>query len=420
MRSLLAALLTPAALTVVLLCVAPSQGAGQTQLSGADSAAVLLEVALQFEAERSTAVAQALYQRIIDRFGSTPAAARAEAALTRLAEQLAEQRAREPASAASRAASAEPGRRASVELQVWSTLYGLWLGVALPASFGADQSEPYGLGLLLGGPAGYLTGRTVARRLDPSWGQVRAITLGGSWGTWQGFGWREVLDLSVEEVCVSDLEDTCWESDQGDEEIFATMLAGGLVGIAAGALLGRNDVSPASATGANFGSLWGTWLGTATGVLVDLEGDDLLATALLAGNAGLAAGALGTPRLGWSQDRWRLVSIAGVLGGLAGLGIDLLIEPDDEKVAIGIPLAGSLAGLGVGMVTSRGTDAVAAAAGPDRQPMPAAPSGALAQWRDGRLDLAPPAPVLRRMALDTPVGPQLRTVVGIELFRAIF
>lgn len=415
MRSLLATLLTPAALAVMLLCTAPSQSAAQSPLTRADSAAVLLEVALQFEAEGSAAIAQALYQRIVDRFGSTPAAARAEAALSRLAQQSA----REPAPAAARTAATERGGRASVELQVWSTLYGLWMGVALPASFGADQSEPYGLGLLLGGPAGYLTGRTIARRLDPSWGQVRAITLGGSWGTWQGFGWREVLDLGTEEVCFSDPEEICWEDDDSAEETFATMLAGGLIGITAGALIARNEVSPASATGANFSSLWGTWLGTATGVLLDLEGDDLLATALLAGNAGLAAGAFGTPRLGWSQDRWRLVSIAGVLGGLAGLGIDLLIEPGDEKVAIGIPLAGSLAGLGVGVITSRGTDAEAAA-GPDRQPMPAAPSGALAQWREGRLDLAPPAPVVRRMMLDMPAGPQLRTVVDIELFRAIF
>ena len=70
------------------------------------------------------------------------------------------------------------------------------------------------------------------------------------------------------------------------------------------------------------------------------------------------------------------------------------------------------------MVTSRGTDAAEAAA-PDRQPLPAA-SGALALWRDGRLDLAPPAPVVRRMTLDTPAGLQRHTVVGIELFRAIF
>ena len=46
-----------------------------------------------------------------------------------------------------------------------------------------------------------------------------------------------------------------------------------------------------------------------------------------------------------SRNRTRLVSIAGVIGGLAGAGLDLIVQPDNEKVAIGIPLAGSIAGL---------------------------------------------------------------------------
>jgi hypothetical protein len=57
-----------------------------------------------------------------------------------------------------------------------------------------------------------------------------------------------------------------------------------------------------------------------------------------------------------SRSRARLVSIGGVLGGLAGAGIDLLVQPDSEKAAVGIPLLGSVVGLAIGIATTGDED----------------------------------------------------------------
>lgn len=383
------ALLLATAAALLVLGAAGEAGA-QVGVGPSERAAVLLEAARSFEAEGAEEVARALYRRIVELYPSTPSAEEARERLAGLADGA--------------------GASGSVELQVWSTLYGLWLGVAVPAAFGADGPEPYGAGLLVGGPAGFLGGRALTRSREWSVGQARAVTLGGSWGTWQGFGWQKVLELGVEEVC-SPGSGACFEEDDG-EEVFASMVLGGLAGVAAGAVLARRPVPAATATGANLGSLWGTWFGVAAGVLVDLEDDDLLAAALLAGNAGLVGGALAAPRWGWSRNRWRLVSIAGVIGGLGGLGIDLLTQPDDDKVAVAIPLATSLLGLGIGVLGSRGADGGADGAG--------APGGAVLNVRDGRLslDLPLPHPVVR--PVHGPGGTELRPALGVVLARAVF
>jgi hypothetical protein len=172
---------------------------------------------------------------ILDRFGGTPAADRARGMIGER----------------TGARSTSGGR---VELQVFSTLYGLWLGVAVPAAFGAEGSEAYGIGLLIGGPAGFLTGLGLARSRDLTSGQARAITYGGLWGTWQGFGWTEVLDLGEGLTCDLDL---C-VNDGGPEERFAGMVLGGLAGIGLGVLLSGRPITDGVATSATLGSLWGT------------------------------------------------------------------------------------------------------------------------------------------------------------------
>jgi hypothetical protein len=162
-----------ASLSLVLLAASLAVGTDDAaaQVTAADSAAVLLDAARDFEAQGRRDVADALYRLIVERYPGSAAAADARVRLAAL-----------PA--------AEADGSGRVELRIWMTLYGAWLGAAVPAAFGADSPEPYGAGLLLGGPAGFFAGRALDERLDLSAGQVRAITLGGTWGTWQGFGWR--------------------------------------------------------------------------------------------------------------------------------------------------------------------------------------------------------------------------------------
>jgi hypothetical protein len=368
------------------------------QVSAADSAAVLLETARTFEARERWDVAEPLYRLILERYGATPAAALAR-----------ERLAAPPAQVVYGS-----GR---VEMQVWTTLYGAWLGVAVPAAFGADEPEAYGTGLLVGAPAGFLAGRALANALDLTEGQARAITLGGSWGTWQGFGWREVFDIGVREVCEPDPfgpGEFCYETEDDTEEAFAAMIVGGLVGIAGGALFSGRDITPGTGTAVNFGSLWGSWLGFAGGVLFGLENDDLLAATLVGGNAGLATTAFLAPGWNVSRSRVRLVSIAGVLGGLAGGGIDLILQPDDEKVAVAIPLAGSVLGLVLGAAATRGDDATGLGS------LDGAPNGAFLEARGGRLELGTPVPTPRLVAEYRPDGTRWVPALGIEIFRARF
>ena len=302
------------------------------QVTRADSAAVLLAAATEFESRGERDVAEALYRHIRARFPGTPAA---ESVLARL----------EATTAAQSRAGGE------TELKVWSTLYGIWLGVAVPAALDADGPEAYGVGLLLGGPGGFFGGRALARSRPLSLGQTRAITWGGTWGAWQGMGWAHALDLGGGERLYDDIVE---HEQQSIQAVFASMIAGSAVGILGGTLAARREIMPGTSTSAMLGSMWGAWFGFASSILADLDEDPAWATTMLAGNAGLVGGAVAGSRWRLSRSRARMISIAGVIGGVGGLGTVLITQPNDDDLEIGIPLAGSIVGLAIGGVLTRG------------------------------------------------------------------
>lgn len=383
-------------LLVVLVLTAPARPASaQAPVSAADSAAVLLEAARHFEALGNEEVAGAILRLIVERYSTTVAGT---AALERL----------------QRSGGLGEERSGRVELQVWGALYGLWLGVAVPTAFGWDDPEAYGAGILLGAPAGLLAARAVTRSRNLTEGQTRAITWGGTWGTWQGLGWADVFDWGSETVCDGDF---CYETGETTEAQFKAMIAGGLVGAAAGSLLSRRTIPAGVAAGAHYGSLWGTWLGVAGSVLGDIDNDDLMTATLLAGNAGLVAGAWLADRHTMSRNRVRLVSLGGLLGGLAGLGLDLLVQPDDDKVAVGIPLVLSGAGLAAGAYMTRDHDRAFRVGSLDME----TPHGALFGFdRTGvRWDVPVPLPSLAR-SLDPNGRERLVPAIGMTLVRGRF
>lgn len=386
---------------LLLVSVGLSQPSSvEAQATRADSAAVLLNAARAFQSEGRWEVAEALFHYIGERYGDTEAAAQALAALLEAPKE-------------------GPGRSSQVELMVWATTYGAWLGVAIPGALGADDPGPYGAGLLLGGPAGFLGGRALARSRPLSEGQVRAITFGSAWGTWQGYGLMEVLDWGEEEWCDLDL---CYTGDRDGADIFKAFVVGGLAGTVTGAILSRKPIPSGVATAVNFGALWGSWFGLAGGVLADLEGDGLLTSTLLAGDAGLLATATMAPGWNMSQNRARLISIAGVLGGLAGAGLDLLIQPDDEKVAMGIPLAGSIVGLVVGAKsTSGGNPRVGPGSGDIRgeDEFPDVGSSLL-RFREGRFSFGVPAPFPTLLPVEGRRGVTFKPALGITLLDSRF
>lgn len=383
----------------VLLSAVPSQA--HAQVTPADSAAVLLQAARSFEAQGDPDVARAIYDFILDRYAGTPAAAEADQRIHGFRSE---------------------GTRGSgnVELQVWTTLYGLWLGVAVPGARGADDNEPYGVGLLLGGPAGFFGGRAIAGSRELTEGQARAITFGGLWGGWQAYGWQEVFELGVKEVCErapwDSRQEFCYSNEDSSEEVFAATILGSLTGMVVGNALANRPISPGAATTVNFGALWGSWFGVATGVLADWNDDDLLAATLMGGNVGLGSMMLLAPGWNVSRNRARLVSIGGVIGGLSGAGIDLLASVDNEKKAIGIPLAMSVVGLGIGIAATTGYDDDRRAADGEA----ALFDGSLVHVRDGKVSVNAPLPYPVMLERTGPSGLERTAGLGVTLFSARF
>jgi hypothetical protein len=359
----------------------------------ADSAAVLLHTAEQLRLRGEAGAARALLDHIERQYAGTAAAA--EIDRVRLAMR--------------RMPDAEgPGR---TELILWGTGYGAWLGIAVPLMLDAGSPEAYGIGFLAGAPLGFLAARSLAVRSQPTIGQTRAITFGGSWGTYQGFGWAEALDIGDRRdgsFCPPEYPEGCYYYEETDTRPrVALAVLGGLAGIGTGALLARRPITGGTAAAVGSGALWGTWFGFALSVIADMEDDALLSSTLLAGNVALLGTSLAAPRWEVTEGRVRLVNVGGLVGGLAAVGVLLIAQPDDEKVGISIPLIGSAVGLAVGIATTR--DRVIDEPGDGRQ-------GALLNVDRGRwaLDMPDAAVTMAR----TDAG--LRPAAYVPLLRARF
>ena len=316
------------ALLAALALAAAAPGAAGAQITPSDSAAVLLDAADDFERRGERDVALAILRHVAQRYPETPAG---RAALARLGGMPG---AGVPA-AGSGDAFAEP--RGDTELMVFSTLYGLWLGGAVPAALEARGPETYGLGMLLGGPGGYFAGRAFAGSRPLSLGQARAIAWGGVWGAWQGHGWARVVDLGR----------VRGEERESERAVLVAMIAGSVVGTVGGVFASRREIRSGPTMAAALGSGWGAWFGAASAVLLDLREDPALATIMVTGNVGLVGGALVGSRLSVSRRRARLVSLSGLVGGVGGAGLALILMPG-ERHGIALPLAGSIAGLALG------------------------------------------------------------------------
>jgi hypothetical protein len=319
-----------------ILLTGISARAATAQLTRSDTAAVLVHTAQRLQDEGERDLAADLLRFVIQWYGDTPVAEQAASLLN----------------AMDRARVAGSG---TTQFIVTNTLVGAWLGIVIPAALGADDSPPYGAGLLFG-PSTGLVGSLLYTKTHPiTSGQARAYGLSFQWGAWQALGWRDVLDIGDREECFLDGlgGEVCFEDTPGEAPWRATLL-GGVAGLVTGGVLAGLDIPGGDAALVNDASLWGTWFGLVGGVLADAEDDALLTWALLGGNALLVSGIPLARALRPSVSQVRFVSIVGIAGGLAGLGIDLIGEIDDEKAAIAIPAIGSAIGLAIGTVATVG------------------------------------------------------------------
>ncbi len=329
--------------TASLLMLAPGTGHAQpdsimvvTGEAVTDTAGVALGLARGFQASGQDEQAIALLQVIIERYPHTPAAQEAE-------ELLASYR------------KIRTVGRGETQFIVWNTLFATWLGLAIPIAVGADEASTFGATLLLAPPAGFFLSRAYTKARPISLGQSGAYLWATVWASWQALGWRAVLEIGNHEDCYDygfGLE--CVSRPPENAEVKA-LLVGGVIGIGSGLILANQNIAAGDATLATHASLWGTFYGLAIGGMADLSDDDLLTAALVAGNLGLIAAIPGGRA--WKPARGQIwvVSAAGIAGGVAGVGIDLLVQPEATDVAIGIPTLSATLGLVLGSVLTKNT-----------------------------------------------------------------
>ena len=193
------------------------------------------------------------------------------------------------------------------------------------------------------------------------------------------------------------------------------MVIGGLAGITTGGLLARNPIRSGVASGAQGGSTWGSIYGAMiTGIIdEDISGDGLLVATLLAGNGGLLAGAALARSYDLSRGDIRMINLGALVGGLGGLGLDLLFQPDDTEVALVIPLATSILGLGIAASrTGRG-----GGGGGEEPNMDLA----LLDYRNGTWSVNTPLPRPDLLPLERPTArTEWKPGLTVDLFRARF
>lgn len=224
------------------------------------------------------------------------------------------------------------------DVLIFAGYYGVWAGIAIPVWLDAQSSQAYAAGLLLGPTSSLLIASQLTKNADIGRGRASIITLGGHLGTWQGIGWSILADAD-------------------GQQVVGTGLIAGLAGITTASILTQN-VYFSEGHGALTGSAlkWGTWFGLVFGAVGGLEGDDLLRSTLLGSDILVVGTAIAAKNVEMSRSRERLISLSGVIGIVAGFGLDLLVQVEDAKQAFGIAGAASVAGLAMGANMTKNYD----------------------------------------------------------------
>jgi len=224
------------------------------------------------------------------------------------------------------------------DILLFSGYYGLWLGLAVPLSFDAESSQAYALGMLLGAPASIVLTSSLTRDANISEGKATMIALGGNLGTWQGLGWAGIADI------------------EGTSIVRAGILAG-LTGIGIATMLANKiDFSEGHAAVTSSGLEWGAWYGLVFAVIADHEEEDLLRDMLLGSDLFILGAGIASRNVKASESRIRLINLAGLVGTVAGFGVDLLLEVDDDATGMAIVGSGSTLGLILGALSTHKYD----------------------------------------------------------------
>jgi hypothetical protein len=222
---------------------------------------------------------------------------------------------------------------------IFAGYYGAWVGIATPIAFESESEVAYGSGLILGAPTGLLIASALSKNADISRGRASMISLGGHLGTWQGIGWAAVGDAE-------------------GESVVGAGLAGGLGGIVlASVLTSGQQISEGHGALSSMGLTWGAWYGLMVAGIADLEDNEVLSAALIGSDVLVSAALVGGRNLHMSQARSRWINLGGFGGILAGAGLAVMAQSEDDAATWGLLASTSAAGLALATHWSRDYDA---------------------------------------------------------------
>jgi len=231
-------------------------------------------------------------------------------------------------------------RSGRVGVVVFSTLYGTWLGVALPVIAEADDPKAFVASMMAGSTIGLVASLNATKNHPISDGRASLINFGGWFGTWQGIAWSNAFGA------------------EGGRNVVTGAVIGGLAGIGASvALTANKNIRPGYATLINFGGIWGTWFALCAAEITEVRAEETEYGFIAAGgDIGILATAIAAKNTLMSRGRARLINIAGVVGTVFGLGAAVLIEVDEAQTAFAMMGAGSLTGLLIGSAATKNYD----------------------------------------------------------------
>lgn len=222
-----------------------------------------------------------------------------------------------------------PDRSGRVELVAYTTLYGIWTGIA--GSIVAELNSLSILATVLTGGGALTASLLATREGEFTEGQAALVSTAGNWATWNGVA----LSMAL------------YDGDnEGDVVLSAATLAG-LAGIT-GALIFK-DHRPDEGDVALAGT--GGYVGTFSAGMImliatdaDVDEDVVLPVLVTGSDLGLAAGAWLSTRVDMSRGRTRLLDLGTALGALTTGGLLAASQADVNARVVGATLLGG--GLG--------------------------------------------------------------------------
>jgi hypothetical protein len=270
--------------------------------------------------------------------------------------------------------SATGGNEGRGRLVLWSSLYGIWLGIATDIMFDIDGDRAPILAPLIGMGAGLGLSLAATSSYQVTVGEAWTIITGLDYGSFNGALWAGGLDFSSKGIVGASV---------------ATSVAAASIGV-----LVANTKSPSAGDIEVVRSslLWGTVGGFLLTFVVapDVSSESGLKAVAAAMDAGLLVGVGLANSFDLSRNRVLIIDAGAIAGGLATAGIAWLVAGTDNNARglAAAALGGMLGGIAVTAYATRDLDAQDGASA-------AAPSvpAVLARDAAGRWSLGTPGPV---------------------------